>query len=103
MKFALGKIAEALGRPLTSPAMVTGWSIDSRTVQPSDLFFALRGAHHDGHDYASAAAAAGAVGIVADREVAAACPVILVQETHAALQQLAAWARQRWGGKIVAV
>ena len=32
-------------------AMVTGWSIDSRTIAPGDLFFALRGPNHDGHAY----------------------------------------------------
>ena len=103
MKIALREVAEALGQRLASPAMVTGWSIDSRTIQPGDLFFALRGPHHDGHDYVAAAAAGGAAGVVVDREVEEVCPAIRVQDVSAALWQLAAWARGRWGGKIVAV
>ena len=109
MRIGLREAAEALGQRLTlpralaEPATITGWCVDSRTIQPGDLFFALRGPHHDGHDHASAAAAGGAVAIVVEREVEAACPVIRVRDTHAALQRLAAWARERWNRKIVAV
>lgn len=103
MRIALRAVAAALGEELASPAIVTGWSTDSRTVQPGDLFFALRGPHHDGHNYAAGATANGAVGIVADRDVEAGCPVLRVEETCSALQRLAAWARRQWGGKIVAV
>lgn len=106
MRIDLADVAEALGQPLTlsgGAAVVTGWCIDSRTIQRGDLFFALRGPHHDGHDHAASAAAGGAVGIVAERPVEASCPVIQVRDSHASLQQTAAWARKRWGGKIVAV
>lgn len=103
MRIGLSEVAEALGQRLKSAATVTGWCIDSRTIQPGDLFFALRGPHHDGHDHASQAAAGGAVAIVAEREVKAECPVLQVPDTHAALQEVAAWARKRWGRKIVAV
>jgi UDP-N-acetylmuramoyl-tripeptide--D-alanyl-D-alanine ligase len=42
-------------------------SIDSRTVQPGDLFFAIRGERFDGHDFLAAVIAAGAGGIVVSR------------------------------------
>ncbi len=103
MIVGLREAAEALGHRVASSATITGWCVDSRTLQPGDLFFALRGPHHDAHEYAPGAAAAGAVAIVAERDVAAACPVIRVRDTRVALQDLAAWARARWGGKIVAV
>ncbi len=103
MKMGLREVAEALGQRLELPAIVTGWCIDSRAIRPGDLFFALRGPHHDGHDYASAAAAGGAVAIVADRELEVPCPVIQVRDTRAALQRVAAQARVRWNRKIVAV
>ncbi len=54
MRIDLADVAEALGQPLTlsgGAAVVTGWCIDSRTIQRGDLFFALRGPHHDGHDH----------------------------------------------------
>jgi UDP-N-acetylmuramoyl-tripeptide--D-alanyl-D-alanine ligase len=103
MKIALREVAEALGQQPVSAATVTGWSIDSRSIQPGDLFFALRGPHHDGHAYVSAVAASGAVAVVVDRAVEVACPVMCVPDVYAALRQLAAWARKRWGGTIVAV
>ena len=47
---------------------VAGLALDSRKVRPGDLFFALRGAHHDGRDFLAAAAAAGAVAALVDAE-----------------------------------
>ncbi len=80
--------------------MVRGWSIDSRTLSPGDLYFALRGDVHDGHAFIDAALNAGAVGVVAET----AGPTILtVPDSLAALQQLAAWARGHWGGTVVGV
>src|SRR2546426_11033094 len=52
--------ASALGRK------ISGWSIDSRTLAAGDLFFALRGPQHDGHEDVRAALAKGAAGAVVD-------------------------------------
>jgi UDP-N-acetylmuramoyl-tripeptide--D-alanyl-D-alanine ligase len=46
---------------------ITGVSTDTRTLQPGDLFVALRGERFDGHDYVGAALAAGACGAVVER------------------------------------
>jgi UDP-N-acetylmuramoyl-tripeptide--D-alanyl-D-alanine ligase len=51
MKKPLKWVAAQLGLAIETDAEVTGWSIDSRTLQPGDLFFALRGPTHDGHAY----------------------------------------------------
>ena len=51
-------------------AQVTGWSVDSRTLRPGDLYFALRGPHHDGHAYVAEVLEKGAVAVVVDRDVA---------------------------------
>ena len=45
-------------------AVAGGYSIDSRTLQPGELFFAVRGERLDGHDFVEAALAKGAVGAV---------------------------------------
>ncbi|HLN00525.1 MAG TPA: UDP-N-acetylmuramoyl-tripeptide--D-alanyl-D-alanine ligase [Bryobacteraceae bacterium] len=82
--------------------LISGWSIDSRTVAPGDLFFALRGPQFDGHDYTDTALAKGAVGAVVDRDLGLPAQ-LLVADTLAAMQKLAAWARCRWGGRVVAV
>ncbi len=54
----------ALGASLAT--VVTGVSIDSRTIRAGDLFVALRGERFDGHDYVADALAAGAGGAVVD-------------------------------------
>jgi UDP-N-acetylmuramoyl-tripeptide--D-alanyl-D-alanine ligase len=76
--------------------------VDSRTLQPGDLFFALRGPHHDGHDYVSTAIVKGAAGVVAER-MAEGGNILVVADTLAALQGLAASLRERFGGRIVGV
>jgi UDP-N-acetylmuramoyl-tripeptide--D-alanyl-D-alanine ligase len=106
MKFPLTEVAAALGVPApASERLVTGWSIDSRTVEPGDLFFALRGPNHDGNAYITAALKAGAVAAVADRgvEPPPAAPVFLVPDTLHALQRVAGWARGRWAGDVIGI
>ncbi|MBZ5623563.1 MAG: UDP-N-acetylmuramoyl-tripeptide--D-alanyl-D-alanine ligase [Acidobacteriia bacterium] len=90
------------------PVKVTGWSVDTRTQNPGDLYFALRGPNHDGHDFVAAALEKGAVGAVVEKlpENAGRSggpPYLLVRDTSQALQELGAWARQRWGGQVVGV
>ena len=103
MKIALRKVAAMLGREVESETMVTGWSVDTRTLNPGDLFFALRGPNSDGHEYIERAFAKGAVAAIADREGAAGGPVLRVEDSLKALQGIAAQARIEWGGDVVAV
>jgi UDP-N-acetylmuramoyl-tripeptide--D-alanyl-D-alanine ligase len=81
---------------------ITGWSIDSRTIAPGDLFFALRGPQHDGHDYVDSALAKGAAGAVVDRDLKLPAQLV-VPDALTAMQKLAAWARCHWGGRVVGV
>jgi UDP-N-acetylmuramoyl-tripeptide--D-alanyl-D-alanine ligase len=84
--------------------MAKGWSIDSRTTAPGDVFFAIAGEHQDGHAFVPQVLAKGAVAAVVSRCVADAGGLLLrVDNTVAALQRLAAWARDRWGRTIVGV
>ena len=108
MKFALRRVSEWLVRDkleavVESDSVVTGWSIDSRTVQPGDLFFALRGPNHDGHAYVAEVFKKGAVGVVADRAVEGPGPVLAVENSLRALQTVAGEARALWPGDVVAV
>ena len=107
MKLRLGQVADFLGLGGDADALVTGWSVDSRTLQPGDLFFALRGPNHDGHVYVGEVFRKGAVAVVVDREIpGGAAPegrVLRVEESLQGLQQLAARARESWGGRVVAV
>jgi UDP-N-acetylmuramoyl-tripeptide--D-alanyl-D-alanine ligase len=91
----------------SADAIVTGWSVDSRTIQPGDLFFALRGPNHNGHAYVGEVFRKGAVAVVVDqdidREAAQAGRILRVADALQGLGSLAARAKQRWGGRVVAV
>ena len=108
----LSEIADAVGGTLqfyeiASDMPVTGVSIDTRTLQEGDLFIAIKGPYHDGHDYLDAAFAAGAAAALVssapppDKDYAP--KTILVADTQTALEQLGAAARQRMKGKVIAV
>jgi UDP-N-acetylmuramoyl-tripeptide--D-alanyl-D-alanine ligase len=90
----------AAGNP--QPLPVTGWSVDTRTQNPGDLYFALRGPNHDGHSFVASATARGAAGVVVERTTGAPNELV-VNDTLVALQELAAWARAKWGGTVVGV
>lgn len=79
----------------------TGVSIDSRTLQPGDLFIALRGENHNAHAYVPQAIAAGAVAAVVDHAVEG--PHLLVSDTMAALEDLGRFARARVDARIAAI
>ena len=56
--------------PADAPnSLIEGVSIDTRTLRPGDLFFALHGARHDGHDFVADALRAGAAAVVVEREL----------------------------------
>jgi UDP-N-acetylmuramoyl-tripeptide--D-alanyl-D-alanine ligase len=79
-----------------------GICIDTRLLQPGDLFVALQG-ERDGHDYVAEALAKGAAGAMISRDVAAAGNLLRVEDTLAALTRLAAFSRARTNAKIIAV
>ena len=79
--------------------------IDSRQVQPGDLFFALRGQQHDGHDFVVDAVTRGAAGVVVERPLDAPPEVAVFQvsDSLSALQRLAAYCRGRHDVRAVGV
>jgi UDP-N-acetylmuramoyl-tripeptide--D-alanyl-D-alanine ligase len=87
---------------------VTGVSIDSRTCRPGDAFFAIRGAHQDGHAFVASAQAHGAAAAVVthlppDGGLPPGFPVVLVDDTTRALQRLAAFHRRRHALTVVGI
>jgi UDP-N-acetylmuramoyl-tripeptide--D-alanyl-D-alanine ligase len=85
----------------------TGYSIDSRTLKPGDLFFAIRGERFDGHDFVGAALERGACAAVVARDrfrgLRGMHPLLLADDPLAALQRLAAAVRRHWGKRVVAI
>jgi UDP-N-acetylmuramoyl-tripeptide--D-alanyl-D-alanine ligase len=82
---------------------VSSFSIDSRTLQPGDLFFAIAGDVHDGHKFVADVLARGASAAVVHQDLGVDSRHIRVGNTLDALQQLAKWAAARWGGPVVGV
>jgi UDP-N-acetylmuramoyl-tripeptide--D-alanyl-D-alanine ligase len=90
----LAQVAAWLGRDTPSGDLrVQRVVTDSRIVKPGDLFVALHGERFDGHAFLAAAKAAGAVGAVVstpDPALLQGWPQLLVADTLAALQGIAA-------------
>ena len=64
-------------------------SIDSRSLQPGDLFLALKGPKNDGHNYIKEADAQGARCFVVEKKINTKKPYILVEDSYKFLDKLA--------------
>ncbi len=77
---------------------------DTRSLQPGDLFVALKGEHFDAHDFLPKARDAGAAAALAAHGIVeAGLPGVQVDDTLTALQTLAAHWRQRYTAPLIAV
>jgi UDP-N-acetylmuramoyl-tripeptide--D-alanyl-D-alanine ligase len=108
MKLPLWRVAEftAASGEFDQELVALGYSIDSRTLNPGDLFIALPGERFDGHDYVAAALEKGAVAaLVQEDRKAEGDPrrLLHVEDTLHALQSLGAAARRLWGKPLLAV
>lgn len=89
----LVKVLEGAAAAPPGPAgrlKITGLAADSRAVRPGDLFVALKGQKHDGHEHAADVARRGAAAILAERPLPGKVPVIVVPSTLAALSRVSA-------------
>ncbi len=88
-------------------AMAQGYSIDSRTVQPGELFFAVKGERLDGHDFVEQALSRGTIAAVVEKARLArysnAAGLLAVDDTLVALQTLATAVRKIWGKTAIAI
>jgi UDP-N-acetylmuramoyl-tripeptide--D-alanyl-D-alanine ligase len=101
------ELLEATGGHFATPFDAAGVSIDTRTIQPGDLFIALAGDAGDGHDHAARAIDAGAAGVMLHRAPPGDNPTLthrlMVDDTLAGLTRLGAFARARFTGRVAAV
>lgn len=90
-----------------SEVVAGGYSIDSRTVQAGDLFFAVRGERLDGHEYVEDAIAKGAIAAVVENNqigrFASKARLLAVDDSLRALQNLGAAVRRVWGKPLIGV
>ena len=109
MRLALGKVAEFVSAMGKFPAdeVAQGYSIDSRTVGPGQLFFAVKGERLDGHDFVEQAMERGAAAAIVRKDQLGRYPrgvrLLAVEDTLVALQSLARAVRKFWGKPLVAV
>jgi UDP-N-acetylmuramoyl-tripeptide--D-alanyl-D-alanine ligase len=118
VNLTLAEVAMSAGAVLEAPAslenegslVVSGYSIDSRTVAPGELFFAVRGDRLDGHDFVAAAFERGAAAALVSRaraaslpDAALARPLLIAEDPLLALQSLAAHVRRQWGRLVIAI
>jgi UDP-N-acetylmuramoyl-tripeptide--D-alanyl-D-alanine ligase len=100
----LEELAELLdGALLGGDALFDGVSIDTRGLEPGDLFVALQGPRYDGHDFVVAAWRQGARAALVSRPVKAALPQVRVADTRLALGRLGAAWRARFRGPLIAL
>ncbi len=74
------------------PLPITGISCHSKQVKPGEIFVAVRGPHHDGHEFLDEAIQRGAAAVVVERlpDAPLRCPMIVVQDTRRCLPIMAA-------------
>ena len=109
MNLPLSKIADFISAHGDFPQeqLALGYSIDSRTVGPGELFFAVKGERLDGHDFVGAALDRGAVATVVRKDQLHRFPgnmkLLPVDDTLIALQTLATAVRKLWGKPLIGV
>ncbi|MBR45919.1 MAG: UDP-N-acetylmuramoylalanyl-D-glutamyl-2, 6-diaminopimelate--D-alanyl-D-alanine ligase [Rhodospirillaceae bacterium] len=102
--WSAAQAASATGGEVRGEWRADGVSIDSRTLAPGDLFVALKGPNHDGHDHVQAALSAQAAAAMVERAPdGVAAPLLIVPDTLEGLVALARAARARSDARIVAV
>ncbi len=103
MTLELQAVADAIGAAGDRrPVRVAGWSVDTRTQNRGDVYFALRGPNHDGHNFTGAAIKKGASAVVVESASGVAGELV-VPDTQRALRELGGWARRQWGGTVIGV
>jgi UDP-N-acetylmuramoyl-tripeptide--D-alanyl-D-alanine ligase len=113
VKLTLAQIARwlAVEAPAGADAVpASGYSIDSRTLGPGDVFFAIRGERFDGHEFVAAAFERGACAAVVEKQRLAGLsdaaqqhPLLAVDDVLSGLQRLAACVRRHWGRRVIGV
>ena len=106
MNWQLSEIQRAIGGVLYGPdRAIAGVSTDTRSIEPGQLFVALRGERFDGHDFLgqAIAAGAGALLVAAAERLPAGASALVVADTRVALGRIAAAWRARFNIPVIAV
>ncbi|OGT47465.1 MAG: hypothetical protein A3E83_01860 [Gammaproteobacteria bacterium RIFCSPHIGHO2_12_FULL_41_20] len=100
----LATLAKILNTSTDTPNITyTGVSIDTRTLQPQNLFVAITGEHADGHNFIEEAQRQGAHAALVQHKVASTLPQVAVSDTIVALGKIAAAQRKQFTLPLIAV
>lgn len=105
IKLTTQQIADILNAPLigNGETVVENTSTDTRQTVKNGLFFALKGANFDAHNYLTNAVEQGCIAVVVERECEINVPQIIVADTRLALGKLAKWLKAKLNPKTVAM
>lgn len=115
--FTSGEIAQWLSKgwknetPFFQGLEISGISHDTRTLKPGEVYIAIKGATHDGHDFVQQAFQKGAVAAIVgsdgcpqpSSDASAKCPYLVVPDTMDALWKLASGYRATWSGTVIGI
>ena len=107
-EFQSAEIAAWLSRPWEKTAgdfHVSGISHDTRTLKPGDVYIAIKGLSHDGHDFVPQAVGKGAAGLIVEHDFPEIekVPRIIVPDAMQALRELASGVRNGWTGTVIGI
>jgi UDP-N-acetylmuramoyl-tripeptide--D-alanyl-D-alanine ligase len=109
MKLPLARVAEFISATgdFDRQEVAQAYSIDSRTIQPGELFFAVKGERLEGHDYVEKALENGALAAVVRKDQLSRYSfhgkLLAVEDTLVALQRLASAVRRVWGKSAIGI
>lgn len=104
MKLTLEEIAQAVGGSLKGEnTVITAVSTDTRTISQGALFIPLKGASFDGHRFINKAVENGATAVISQENVETNVPVVMVDNTHKALGDLARYYRLKHNITVVGI
>jgi UDP-N-acetylmuramoyl-tripeptide--D-alanyl-D-alanine ligase len=104
MRMQISDINDCLhGSRSGADVAVASFSIDTRTLQPGDMYIAIKGGNFDGNDFVAQAEQSGAVSLLVQRQVATRLPAIRVDDTRLALGELAKLWRRNAGIPVVGI
>ncbi|MDT8406262.1 MAG: UDP-N-acetylmuramoyl-tripeptide--D-alanyl-D-alanine ligase [Methylococcales bacterium] len=104
MRLRLSTIAAALAQPVPKhDLLIDGVSTDTRTLQPGQLFVALKGPNFDGHEFCDQALKRGAAALLVSQAVATPLPQLVVTDTRLALGEMAGYWRRQLTLKVVGI
>ncbi len=101
---SLAKLSELIqARYIGTDTQFNGVSIDTRTIEPGELFVAIKGPHFDGHQFVKQAIEKGAIAVMVDRPSEVKVPQMIVTDTRLSLGRLAHVWRQQFSIPVIAL